>query len=221
MTFLRRLFEDPNGKAACTDCGAQILNRTARETGGFCKPCHVLGPDLRASRAAFEASLADGSAFRLRPEERASSHPLTTRMPDPARWRLSEDDVPHKADKTIDGMIDAVAKGDQPALYLHAPEDRLLQLDTRGPNAVLALHGPDRSRYLHGPMAATGQVAAADQVWSTCPCCGDGMTTLPSRFHLPRQAALSAVSHILTGHAPAHMVWVEADPPSWTRPGRG
>lgn len=223
MSWLRDLFSDPNEKIPCMECGTLILRRTARETGGFCAPCAKLGPDLRAQRRDFAAAVADGSAFRLTPREAASAAPLTDRMPPHTSWHIDPEDTDQTRGRTQPQVLQTFKAGGKPALYLRASDDISLSIDTCGPYAAV-LYGDSAKgvlRMAHGPMAATAQIAAPDQVFVTDPSDGSALTAVHSKFHLPRDAALAVLGHVLAGTAPAHFHWIDTEFPMFLAAGHG
>lgn len=239
MRWLRRLFPDPKAEIPCTDCGAMILRRTAKDNGGLCTACAKLGPDLRAQRSALAAAVTSGAAFCLTPQETASATALIQGLPAADHWQIDPDDTFQTAGKTPADILAMIAAGAKPALYLRAADAITLTLDTRGPFAVLVLAGTGTRvstgvcrgagsckgagalKFAHGPMAATSQIPQDQHVFSTRPCCGDAMEALPSKFHLPRDAAVAGVRHILAGTSPAHLRWITSDVHPFTRAGHG
>lgn len=222
MSWFRRLFPDPNVKIPCADCGAMILRRTAKENGGLCAPCARMTPERRAARRTFDAALADGSQFRLTTAEKTSARPLTAAVPPPETWIAHPEDMPHGAGKTVASVV-ALARAGAPSIHLRSADNRYLSLEQEGAWAILTTADPNTPEihFVHGPAVSSGQIPADAQLWLACPCPGQGSVTAPSKFHLPRAAALAALDHILNGTAPAHLQWVTADPFDFVTPGRG
>jgi hypothetical protein len=199
-----------------------ILPQTAADNGGLCGQCIKIPPEIRAKMRGHLTSLEQGSLF-LPDESELASAATPSELNNGTVWALNAE---FYADKNFKSPADAVAAArneSQGNVFLVSENDGKFNLGFTEAYGVCEYQNQEAGeyRYAYSKLNLSGQVPSEQHVVQACPCCGVGMLWYPSRYHMPRQTALSAVECILRLTLPNGISWLEIGDISYTECGRG
>jgi hypothetical protein len=213
-------------RVKCIDCDAMILPGTAAANHGFCAHCVKLTDQLRRERRERQAALASGAAFVPSAEDRAAAK-AASEFPDAgAAWSLEPD---YYRDEDLRTPREALERARaEPRGHVFVVSDRggLVSLAFKGPLGICTYRNTDADfdLYAHTDANVARQVEPAGQIDYVCSCCGVGLHTYPSKFHMPRERAIDIFAALVLGesaHGDAAPAWLPCGDITYTVPGHG
>jgi hypothetical protein len=205
----------------CIECENMILPQTAAANDGLCGQCVKVSPKLRAEKREYERRLASGLVFRPSDAELATASIPSELLT--ARWLVQ---LEYYAAKNIDSANKAIAEATSEAegnVFLVTENGGQLNLGFTRRYGVCEYQNQESGefRYAYSEANLGKQVPKELHVVQACPCCGVGLLWYPSRFHMPREKAISILENAVANRETPDVVWLQADDFSYSVAGLG
>jgi hypothetical protein len=203
-----------------------ILPDTAAANGGLCGQCVKIPESIRRELRAFRSKLASGSWFVPSPEEWDAAK-RSVEIDDPSvTWGPEPEFYKDRGSPSVRELIEEAAREGKGDVFLVSSGGRRLNLGFNEVYGVCEYQCEETGESLYAYFGENlrEQVAADRHIVQACPCCGVGMLSYPSRFHMPRPMAFE-VFVALALHEPsdalAQVSWLDCGDISCTVRGRG
>lgn len=208
-------------RVKCLECDNLILPDTAKRNGGLCAPCSQQTPEMRAEKRENERRLATGTVFRPSDEELASASVPPGLAAGP--WSLQPEFYDDGRFESVAAAVAAARSEAKVHVFLVTEGGGQLNVGFSERFGVCEFQNTESGEFCcaYTDVNLREQVPTDLHVVQACPCCGVGMLWYPSRFHMPREQALTILENAIAGRETPGVAWLTVDDFSYTGQGRG
>ncbi len=210
-------------RVPCTECENLILPATAERNGGLCAQCVKLSAEARQAGRDFDTAVKSGELWV--PSESELSSAQTPAALRDATWSLEPDYYAGQPELTVEKVVLQACEGGTDDVFLYSAPERRLLVCLNYNYGVCEYQDRERDdwRYAYSVENLASQVPENLHIGQPCACCGAGLGWYPSRFHMPREQALSILKSVVDPSTPpaVQVQWLELGDISRYGPGKG